>query len=43
MDGEARFMGARKTRSTRGWMRIKRRLPGKRKGRFLVGKKELEG
>jgi hypothetical protein len=23
MDGEARFMGARKTGKTRGWMRIK--------------------
>jgi hypothetical protein len=46
MDGEARFMGARKTGGTRGWTRIrdeiqrrKRKLLGKRKCRVLGGKK----
>ncbi len=50
MDGEARFMGARKTRRTRGWMRIrwgirrrKRKVARQKKEQFFVGKKELAG
>ncbi len=50
MDGEARFMGVRKTGRTGGWTRIrngiqrrKRRLLGRRKCGFLGGKKELAG
>jgi hypothetical protein len=50
MDGEAQFMGARKMGGTGGWTRIrdgiqrrKRRLLGRRKGKFLGGKKELIG
>jgi hypothetical protein len=34
MDGEARFMGARKTGRTGGWTRIKDRIR-RRKRRFL--------
>jgi hypothetical protein len=50
MDGEARFMGARKTRRIRGWTRIrggirrrKRKVAKQKKKRFLVSKKELAG
>ncbi len=48
MDGEARFMGARKTGRTGGWMRIrdkiqrrKRQVARQKKLQFFGGKKEL--
>jgi hypothetical protein len=48
MDGEARFMGARKTGRIGGWMRIrdgiqrrKRQVARQKKVQFLGSKKEL--
>jgi hypothetical protein len=48
MDGEVRFMGARKTRRTRGWTRIrngirrrKRQVARQKKIQFLGGEKKL--
>jgi hypothetical protein len=43
MDGEARFMGARKTGRTGGWTRIKRKVAKHKEEKFLVVKKELAG
>jgi hypothetical protein len=50
MDGEARFVDARKMGTTGGWTRIregmrrrKRKVDRQKKEQFLVSKKELVG
>ncbi len=42
MDGEKRFMGARRMGRTRGWTKIRGGLPSKRRSRFWFVRRSLQ-